>query len=128
MISILIDIFHLLFLLIPFIVYFLPFPLVNKYYKYIILLLILTPLHWKLLDDKCILSIATNKMGNNLDDSKNHPFTEKYLRWLYEPIMKLLDWPWDEKHITKMVYLNWILIFLVIWHYIFFYNPSICNN
>ena len=126
MISTLLNIFHLLFLFIPFIVYFLPFKLVNKYYKYVILIIILTPLHWKLFDNKCILTIASNQVGDDIDNSKDNPFTEKYLRWLYEPIMTLFGWKWNNKNIAKMVNVHWIIIFILIWYYIFFFNNKVC--
>lgn len=119
------NIIHILIVTFPFLMYFMP----NKYYwsfKYIFLVLLLIPLHWVFFKNKCVFSIITKEAGDFKDTKTNSPFTEKYLRWIYEPIMKLFGWEWNSKNIEKMVYVHWIVIFILIWYYIFFFNNKVC--
>ena len=116
---------HFFVLFIPFLIYFVPKKYVGGYYKYIFLLLILTPLHWKLFDNSCILSLFTKNAGDLNNLKTDSPFSEKYLRWLYEPIMKLIGWKWNNDNLEKMINLNWIVIFIFLWYYIFFFNRNV---
>ena len=53
-------------------------------------------------------------MGDYKDSDNN-------LRWLYEPVMKLIGLEWSEiQDVTYMIYLHWIVIFIVLWYIIFF--------
>ena len=90
--------------------------------KYIILLLLSIPLHWKFFDNRCIITILTEKCGS-LNDSETEKcaFSEKYLRWLYKPIINSIDGiEWNDDGIDKMNYGTWIIVFIAIWYYIFF--------
>jgi hypothetical protein len=120
---------HFFVLIIPFLIYLVPFNKnINRFYKHLILLLLLTPLHWKLCGNKCFLTYLTQQTGDLQNTKTTSPFTEKYMRWLYEPIMKyVFHWEWNSTNIEKMVNVNWILIFIAIWYYIFYYNPCICR-
>lgn len=125
MIKVILNIIHLLIVLFPIIIYFIP----NKcypYFKYIFLVLLLIPLHWVFFDNQCVFSIITQKAGDFEDVKTKNPFTEKYLKWLYEPIMSLLNLKWNNKNIEKMVYIHWIILFILIWYYIYFYNFGKC--
>ena len=117
---------HFFVLFIPFLIYLVPFnKKINRFYKHLILLLLLTPLHWKLCGNKCFLTYLTQQTG---DLQKTETFTEKYLRWLYEPIMKyVFGLEWNDENTEKMSHVNWILINIAIWYYIFYYNPGICR-
>lgn len=126
MLTKILDLIHLFILLIPFLIYLIPIKYVNKNYKYLFLLLILIPLHWKLFDNSCVLSLITQKTGGLQNTQTTSPFTEKYLKWLYEPIMKVIGWDWEDDNIEKMVNLQWIVIFMLSWYYVFFYNTKIC--
>lgn len=126
MLTKILDLIHLFIILIPFLIYFIPIKYVNKNYKYLFLVLILIPLHWKLFDDSCLLSLITKKTGGLQDTQTTSPFTEQYLKWFYEPIMKVIGWDWEDDNIEKMVNLQWIVIFMLSWYYVFFYNTHIC--
>ena len=126
MLTKILDLIHIFILLIPFLIYFVPVKNVNKNYKYFFLFLILIPLHWKLFNNSCILSLITQKTGGLQDTHTNSPFTEKYLKWLYKPLMKVIGWEWVDDNIEKMINLQWILIFVISWYYVFFYNTNIC--
>jgi len=80
------------------------------------------PLHWIFLDNKCILTSLNKKLGDYKDiDVKESAFTERYFRWLYEPIMNKIGYKWIEKDVDKMVHLHWIINIVTIWSYYFFY-------
>lgn len=128
MLSIILDLIHIFIIIIPFLIYLIPIKHVNKNYKYLFLLLLLIPLHWKLFDNSCILSLITKNTGGLQNTETTSPFTEKYLKWLYEPIMKLIGWDWTNTNIDKMISLQWIVIFILSWYYVFFFNKSICCN
>ena len=78
------------------------------------------PLHWIFLDNKCILTNLNKKLGDYKDiDVKDSAFTERYFRWLYEPIMNKIGYKWIEKDVDKMVHLHWIINIVTIWSYYF---------
>ena len=118
-----INILHLLYLFIPFIVLFIPSQILVRYaslIKYVSLMYLLTPVHWQLLNNRCILSILTKK-SNKLQHSNDEvAFSEGYMRPMYEPIMKLFNWPWNKDYIMKMSGLHWILIVIAVWYIIFY--------
>ena len=75
-------------------------------------------------DNKCILTSVNKKLGafdkSNIEVYES-AFTEKYFKWLYEPIMKKIGYNWNKKDVDKMVHLHWILNIIIIWGYYFFY-------
>ena len=97
----------------------------NKYLKgwieYVVLILLLTPLHWKLFNNRCIITELTKNYGSFSNAaSTESQFSETYFGWLYRPIMKLLNLKWDEEGIDKMVHIHWMFVFILIWWFIFF--------
>ena len=114
------DLLHFIFLLLPIGIFFIPI----QYFwvtRIIILMLLLTPLHWGLIDDKCILSIVSKKFGGLKNSQYNSPFTEKYLGWLFYLIMDLFKMKRNKKNLDKLIYLQWFVSFLAIYYYIFYY-------
>lgn len=113
---------HLFFLFVPITIYFLKKKYVKPYFKYYVLFALLTPLHWKFFKNKCVFTILTNKIEKSRAKiSKNSPFSEIYLRWLYKPLMEnIFNLRWNESGIDKMVHIHWILNFILLWYYIFY--------
>ena len=121
MISTILNIIHLLFLFIPQFIFFIPHTYIIPLFKWIMLMYMLTPIHWPLFGNKCILTIITNKIDNVIDDIS---FSEVWMKWLYKPIMTLIGWDWNKEGLTKMIYLHWIVIFITLWFYAFIYAPN----
>lgn len=117
----LINFIHLGLLFSPFIIFFINKAYFGWWFKYYVLILILTPLHWKFFDNKCILTILTKKIQNfKYSISNNSQFTENYLKWLYMPIMNILGFKWNSDNIEKASYIHWIINFVLIWYFIFY--------
>ena len=94
---------------------------INKWFKYYVLIMLLVPLHWIFFDNKCIFTEISKYFGNYSNtETENSQFTENYLKWLYNPIMKMINLDWNEKNINKASNFHWILNFLIIWYYIFY--------
>ncbi len=62
------------------------------------------------------------KLGSydDMDIEGEALFSRKYLRWLYEPIMKIFGWEWKPENVSKMSILHWIVNFILLWNYLFF--------
>lgn len=120
--GILLDIVHLLLVFLPIIIYFIPIKFIKKSFKYIFLILILIPVHWELFNNKCVFTLIAKKLGSydDMDIEGKSLFSRKYLRWLYEPIMKIFGWEWTEENVSKMAVLHWIVNFILLWNYLFF--------
>ena len=114
------NILHLFILFLPVIIYFIPIIYTKKYFKFLFLLLILVPIHWLFFDNNCILTIISKDIGNMRNTETSSGFSEKYLKWLYKPIMNLIGWKWDESGINKMVNLHWGINNILIWYYLFY--------
>ena len=89
-------------------------------FKYFVLIIILTPMHWPFFDNQCISTIITQKLGDFKETDTTSSFSEKYLKWLYKPITEFFGWGWNEEGLNKAVYLHWIINFILVWYYIFF--------
>ena len=117
----LIDLLHILFLLIPIIIFLVNQKYIRNFKKYILLLIVLIPLHWVFLDNHCVLTLLSKKMGNYNDSETTSQFSERYLKWLYLPIMKKIGWHWNSNGLDKMVSLHWILNIILVWYNTFFF-------
>lgn len=121
MLVLLLDMFHLLLIFFPIIIFFIPrntkfgFELI----KYSILILLLTPVHWPLTDDKCFLSIASQKMGGLQNTQTDSMFSEKYMMWLYGPMLRVIGEKKDNKGLSKVIAIHWMFNFILIWIFIF---------
>ena len=119
---------HMILLFIPVFIFFVPFNYVTHHFKFLILGILLTPLHWPLFDNQCIFTIFTKKMGGLQEAETDSPFSEVYMRWFYEPFIKLFGYKWNSKNLETATYIHWIFIFIFLWYYIFYYNTGfICN-
>ncbi len=112
---------HLFLMILPILIFFVSKKLIKPYAHFILLITILVPLHWKFIDDKCLLTKISIKMGNYKNTQTDSAFTERNLRWLYEPIMRLFGWEWNNDGIDKMVTLHWIINIIIVWYFCFYY-------
>lgn len=115
------NLIHLFVFVFPFFVFFIDPKILKPYFKYIFLLYILVPTHWALLENKCIITTMNMKLGDLKKEKTSSKFSEKYMRSIYEPIMKLFGWEWNSKNLEKMVSLNWLLLLVLLWIYCFFF-------
>jgi len=114
---------HLFIVMIPFLLY-LRVPEIGSrlYYTYIfiILMMMLVPLHWVFFDDQCIFTTVSKKLGDYKQTGTTSAFSETNLKWIYKPIMDFFGWEWNTQGLDKMVNLHWMINFVLIWYYIFF--------
>ena len=112
---------HLLLVFFPIIIFFIPVKskIMFQFIKYSILLLLLTPVHWPLTNNKCVLSIASKEMGGFQNTQTDSMFSEKYMMWLYGPMLKIIGEKKDNKGLNKVIAIHWIFNFILIWIYIF---------
>ena len=116
--------FHFISLFLPVIIYFLPVLFIKRYaflFKYYLLIMMLIPIHWVFLDNRCLFTVVSRKTGALQNTETTSQFSEVYLKWLYKPIMTLFGWEWNSKGLDKMVNLHMGINFILIWYFIFFY-------
>ena len=123
MISTILNMIHLIGLFIPQLIFIIPYKYFAPLLKWIVILFMLIPLHWRFFNNKCCLSELTKKTGGLKNTKTSHTFSEIYLKWLYKPIMDMVGWEWNDEGITNMIYVHWIIIYLCLWGFIFIYAP-----
>ena len=115
------NIMHLVLLFFPVIIYFINIGYVKPYFKFAVLIALLTPLHWEFFDNQCVSTIVTRKLGDFKNTRTTSAFSETYLKWLYKPLMdNIFKLEWDTDGLSKMVYIHWIVNFVLIWYFIFY--------
>lgn len=124
MLGILLNLIHLLTVFIPVLIYFIPIKYFKNSFKFGFLFAILIPIHWVFFDNQCYFTIITKKTGDLQETNTNSGFSEKYMKWLYKPIMKIIGWEWNEKSIDKMVNLHWGINFFLIWYFLFYIGKN----
>ena len=120
MIADILNFLHLIFVFIPVIIYFLPIKYLRSIFKYILLIFILTPIHWVFFEDQCIFTMFTKKFEDSNNTVTTSGFSEGYMSWFYKPITELLGLGWDDKGISKVVNLHYVINFILLWYYLFF--------
>jgi hypothetical protein len=113
----LIILIHLVIIFFPLTLFFVKYP--NYIYKYLILIPILIIIHWKLLENNCSLTLLQKKIGTIKTESDSG-FSEKYLRWFYEPIMNVFQMEWNYNNLDITVNIHWLINFFIIWYFTFF--------
>lgn len=111
---------HFILIFLPIAIFFIPMEHFKYSFKYVFLILILIPIHWVFLNNQCLFTVISKKMGDMKQTETDSSFSEKYLKWLYEPIMNVIGWDWNDKGLDKMVNLHWLVNFVLIWYYLFF--------
>ena len=112
-----IEFIHVSYIFLPLIIVLFPIKYIKKYFKYIFLISILTPISWGLNNNRCILSDAVIKLDNETTEN----VSRKKLKWLYKPIVELLGMNWNSnKDLDFVVYLHLGLNFIVLWTYLFY--------
>ena len=106
-----------------------------------ILTSILVPVHWGILDDKCIITLISQYLGdfnnkinkkkiNNtkIDKTKNDnklldnsPFIEYYCKNNILRIFKIFNLEYNDKNFKKIIYLYWFFNEILIWNFTFRY-------
>ena len=101
----------------------------NTTFKYIFLLIILIPLHWKFFDNHCFITYLSKKCGDfKNQQSNNHEFTEKYFKWLYEHLIgSFLGIECCDENIDKIIHTLWIIIIFIFWYFTFFEKHNSVN-
>ena len=120
MLIFLLNLIHLFFIFLPILIYFLNKSFIKPFVKWILLISIMIPLHWVFLDNRCIFTVVSQKAGDMKNPETNSPFSEKYLKWLYKPIMNIIGWEWNNEGLDKMITLNWIINIILCWYYCFY--------
>jgi len=114
------TILHFTILIIPILIFFVPSVYFRKQFKYIFLILIFVPIHWKFFNDQCLSTIISKKLGYMKETETTSGFSEIYLKWLYKPIMNIIGWKWNSEGLSKMVYLHLSVNYFLIWYFLFF--------
>lgn len=111
---------HIIFLFSPIIIFFVNKKYVNYIFKYLFLVLILIPIHWDLFQNQCLLTLLTDKLGDLKKTEFNSEFSEKYLKWFYEPLMLLFGMEWNSDNLDFIIIIHWIVNLILIWYYCFY--------
>lgn len=116
----LLNLIHLFFIFLPILIYFIKKSFIKPFVKWILLISIMIPLHWVFLDNRCIFTVVSQKAGDMKNSETTSPFSEKYLKWLYKPIMNIIGWEWNNEGLDKIITLNWIINIILCWYYCFY--------
>jgi len=110
---------HMLLIFVPIIIYFIKQKYLKPWFKFYVIFSIITPLHWIFFNNKCALTLISRSLGDK--QAKKSGFSEKYLKWLYKPLMKyVFNLKWNSDGIAKMVNIHWIFNFILLWYFIFY--------
>ena len=107
---------HLIIFLIP-ILYLFGILKNQLFFQIILAIILITPLHWTFFDNKCILTLFSNKLSNNKEYTKyvdnNFYFIYKYLKKAHN--IKMSEKEFNEKllgiFISTMLIISWYVIF-----------------
>ena len=121
---------HFVFIFIPIALLLIPKKVLGKQsllLKIVTLLIFLTPLHWKFIENKCVLSLVSIKLGNeDYRTNTDSPFTRENMEPFYKPIMWLFGLKWEsEEDLDLMVNSHWVLNFVITWYVLAF---KLCKN
>ena len=93
----------------------------KKQSKFLLLIIMMFPMHWKFFDNHCISTVISKKLGDFNKTTTDSAFYEVYMKWLYKPIMVMIGLQWNNDGINRMVHLHWIINYLLVWYYTFYY-------
>jgi len=109
-------------LLIPIIMFMVPKWMARYTAKYFLLIFILIPIHWKLCRSGSALRILLEKLGEDYTEvTTNSVFSERYLKWFYEPFMKFFNLPWNSDNFDRVVSIHSGINIVILWVVCFIY-------
>lgn len=106
---------HLFLIFSPISLFFVNYP--SAIYKYMLIVPILVVTHWSLLANQCLLTILQKDLGF-IEENAN--FSNTYLRWFYDPIMKIFGMEWNDNNLDIVIDMHWVINFFIIWYFTFF--------
>ena len=120
------NIIHVFIGLIPILIYLVPKYIVKPYIHWILLLMIIIPLHWVFFDNKCIITQLNAYLGDydDIELDTDSAFVESNFKWLYNPIIEFFGWEWNSKQLDKMLTLHWLINILLVWNSAYY----MCND
>ena len=126
-----INILHIIFLFIPFILVIIPSNYlinVKLTIQLLVLVYLFVPLHWVFFDNRCFITLYSISLGDyQSSKNSNSAFTEQNMRPIYEPIMNKIGLDWNKTiDIEKMINLHWMAIFVCLWIVISFKLCNVC--
>ena len=81
---------------------------------------ILIPMLWQFTNNQCIMTRYVKENGELKNTISDSEFSEKYLGWLYKPLIKLAGREWTNTNINNVVHTHYILNLILLWAYLFF--------
>ncbi len=97
-------------------------PFVNRNIKWILLFYICIPIHWIFLNNGCISTEINVLLGDFKDTNTEARFSEKYLKWFYQPLLNSVNLSWNNENLNNIVTLHTYINIILIWIYCFFYK------
>ena len=126
MLILILNIVHIVLIFIPILIYFIPLRFVKPLFKFILLGYIINPLLWALNDNnECLLTKLSKKNGDMKDSISTSEFSEKYMKWLYNPILHLINKKWNKNNIDIIAIVHYSINLILLWIYMFFVHK--CN-
>lgn len=123
-----INFIYIIYTLFPFLLLFLKKKYLQKirdHLKYIFLVYIITPLLWIICNGECIMTLLCKYIGyyneNNENNEKQYcDFNEKYLKFIYKPIIIIFNMDYNEKNILKLTSILSFIPILTMYYVSFF--------
>lgn len=115
------NILHLALVFFPILMFFVAPASARPWLKYAFIAYILVPIHWPLFDNQCLFTITTIKLGGLDHQGHDSSFSETYLRWLYEPLIRLAGYCWNPSALNKAIWLHWGINYILLGLYTFGY-------
>lgn len=121
MFSILLDLFHVGFIFVPLGLIFVPLDYISfKMYHLLLLVYTLTPIHWYYLNDQCIVTYISKKLGGLKETKTTSPFSERWLWWLYKPLMWIFNYDYNSENLNNMVYNYSVFNIILMWGLVYY--------
>lgn len=109
-------------LLIPIIMFMVPKWMARYTAKYFLLIFILIPIHWKICRSGSALRIVLEKLGEDYTEvTTNSVFSERYLKWFYEPFMNFFKLSWNSDNFDRVVSIHSGINIVILWVVCFIY-------